>query len=165
MPGTSTQRCRAVAASTVVTAHSSVNPRPVAMSCPLPMAFSRCGDQLELAHTLAELGDAPHAIGDSDRARMTVRRAWHVVKERRAESLLARLALTWSGGTEDGGEGFTALSDAERGDRGHGAHQPGDRQEALLTVSTVEQHLTRAYRKLDVRRRTDLPVRPHPTAS
>ncbi|MCP3803245.1 AAA family ATPase [Allokutzneria sp. A3M-2-11 16] len=135
-----------------------------------------CGDQLELAHTLADLGEALHAIGDSDRARMTVRRAWYVAKECHADSLRARLALTWSDSDIDetvadvaeGDEDLTALSDAERRVAGLAAMGHTNREIArklYITVSTVEQHLTRAYRKLDVRRRTDLPVRLHPTAS
>lgn len=54
------------------------------------------------------------------------------------------------------------LSEAQRrvaalAARGHTNQQISRR--LFITVSTVEQHLTRVYRKLDVRRRTDLPER------
>lgn len=52
------------------------------------------------------------------------------------------------------------LSEAERrvaelAARGHTNRQIS--RKLFITVSTVEQHLTRVYRKLDVKRRTDLP--------
>ncbi|MDX2681401.1 response regulator transcription factor [Streptomyces sp. NY05-11A] len=45
---------------------------------------------------------------------------------------------------------------------GGGAGRPGATNEQIarklfITVSTVERHLTRAYRKLGIRRRTQLP--------
>jgi DNA-binding CsgD family transcriptional regulator len=44
--------------------------------------------------------------------------------------------------------------------RGHTNLQIAD--QLYVTVSTVEQHLTRVYRKLDVNRRADLPLGLHP---
>ena len=54
------------------------------------------------------------------------------------------------------------LSEAERRVAGLAARGHTNRQIAAtlhITVSTVEQHLTRVYRKLDVKRRSDLPAR------
>lgn len=63
------------------------------------------------------------------------------------------------GGGESDGDG-DVLSEAERRVAELAARGDTNRQIArtlFVTVSTVEQHLTRVYRKLDVRRRTDLP--------
>ena len=38
-----------------------------------------------------------------------------------------------------------------------GLSNPEIAQELFLTIKTIEMHLTRAYRKLDVRGRADLP--------
>jgi DNA-binding CsgD family transcriptional regulator len=59
----------------------------------------------------------------------------------------------------DEAEPRAALSDAELrvavlAAEGNTNRQIADR--LFITVSTVEQHLTRIYRKLDVQRRTDL---------
>ncbi|MEU8190538.1 helix-turn-helix domain-containing protein, partial [Micromonospora carbonacea] len=54
------------------------------------------------------------------------------------------------------------LSEAERRVAALAAQGHTNRQissKLFITVSTVEQHLTRVYRKLDVKRRTDLPAR------
>jgi DNA-binding CsgD family transcriptional regulator len=54
------------------------------------------------------------------------------------------------------------LSDAERKVAELAAHGHTNREigrRLYITVSTVEQHLTRVYRKLNVSKRTDLPTR------
>ena len=54
------------------------------------------------------------------------------------------------------------LSEAERRVAALAARGHTNRQIAgmlYITVSTVEQHLTRVYRKLDVKRRSELPAR------
>ncbi|MET9614390.1 helix-turn-helix transcriptional regulator [Kitasatospora indigofera] len=61
-------------------------------------------------------------------------------------------------------EGADRLSDAERRVAGLAAHGLTNREIArklYITVSTVEQHLTRVYRKLGVRRRVDLRYSPY----
>ncbi|MFI0743261.1 ATP-binding protein [Streptomyces sp. NPDC021100] len=126
--------------------------------------FQEHGDRLELAEALTELSEAHHVLGESDRARMMARRAWYTATECRAEPLLRRLSASL---TEEVPEvspdtaGATALSDAERrvatlAAKGHTNREIA--RKLYITVSTVEQHLTRAYRKLDVRSRADLPV-------
>ncbi|MBV9730796.1 MAG: AAA family ATPase, partial [Pseudonocardiales bacterium] len=42
--------------------------------------FESCGDRFELARALVELGHVHHALGEHKRARMILRRAWHVAK-------------------------------------------------------------------------------------
>jgi DNA-binding CsgD family transcriptional regulator len=68
----------------------------------------------------------------------------------------------WSG-PWTGFSARTGLSEAERRIAALAAHGYTNREIAgrlYVTVSTVEQHLTHAYRKLKVNRRTDLPSLP-----
>ncbi len=130
------------------------------------------GDKLEFARALADLGDTYHLLGDSERARMTVRRARHIAKECDSESLHTRLFPHRMDQPDDPApepEGeLTVLSDAERRVATLAAMGHTNREIArklYVTVSTVEQHLTRVYRKLKVHRRSDLPLRLQPSAS
>ncbi|EST32912.1 helix-turn-helix transcriptional regulator [Streptomyces roseochromogenus] len=133
-------------------------------------ALQAAGDRVELAHTLADLGSAYAATGDSRRARPTLRRAWRAAQECHAERLARFLqpglagtspAGPASGGAALRGDRAAELSAAERRVGGLAAQGHSNRQIAqrlCITVSTVEQHLTQVYRKLRVRNRTDLPV-------
>ncbi|MFH8798201.1 AAA family ATPase [Streptomyces sp. NPDC017936] len=133
-------------------------------------ASQAAGDRVEFAHALADLGNAYAANGDGRRARPTLRRAWRAAREchaeRLARSLQPGLAGTPPAGAafaepRPGGERAAELSAAERRVGALAAHGHSNRQIAqrlCITVSTVEQHLTQIYRKLQVRRRTDLPV-------
>ncbi len=126
-----------------------------------------CGDRLGLAHALADLGQAQRAQGDFQRARMTVRRAYDVAGECHAEALRRVLlpdvddqALENADDTDT--EALHSLSDAERRVAALAAQGSTNRQIATklyVTVSTVEQHLTKVYRKLNVTRRADLLVK------
>ncbi|QES04555.1 helix-turn-helix transcriptional regulator [Streptomyces venezuelae] len=143
-------------------------------------ALQAAGDRVELAHALADLGNAHAAAGDSRRARPVLRRAWRAARECHAERLARALrpgaASTPSAGAASGGPGRSGgprasggvlggeqaaeLSAAERRVGGLAARGHSNRQIAqrlCITVSTVEQHLTQVYRKLGVRSRTDLP--------
>ncbi|CAM3655539.1 LuxR family transcriptional regulator [Nocardiopsis gilva] len=126
------------------------------------------GDRLELALALADLSDAHHKLGEFARARLMARRAKQIAKSCNAEALCQRL-LPSEGSDGVGGdkaaspeaEVFAVLSDAERrvaalAALGHTNREIGGK--LFITVSTVEQHLTRVYRKLNVNRRTDLPT-------
>ncbi|CAM3688704.1 helix-turn-helix transcriptional regulator [Nocardiopsis rhodophaea] len=126
------------------------------------------GDRLELALALADLSDAHHKLGEFARAQLMARRAKQIAKSCNAEALCQRL-LPSEGPEGVGGdkasspeaEVFAILSDAERrvaalAALGHTNREIGGR--LFITVSTVEQHLTRVYRKLNVNRRTDLPT-------
>ncbi|PRY01763.1 AAA ATPase-like protein [Allonocardiopsis opalescens] len=125
------------------------------------------GDGLELAYSLVALTRALDALGDSNKARMIGHRAETVITDCGAEPL--RRALSYSGGGDSGGsgessgaaEGIGALSDAEQRVASLAASGYTNREIAgklYITVSTVEQHLTRIYRKLAVNGRSNLPV-------
>lgn len=131
-------------------------------------ALQQAGDQLELAHTLADLSYAYNTTGDSRRARLTMRRAWRVAKECQADGLSKALLPSLAGTSSmmpvaplPAGEGAADLSAAEYQVGVLAAQGFTNRQIASklsVTVSTVEQHLTRVFRKLKVKGRTDLPV-------
>ena len=126
------------------------------------------GDRLELAHTLVDLSESLNALGDSSRARLAMRRAWRVAKECEANGLSRRLLPSLAGVTKTlsvsslpDSRRTGDLSEAERRVAMLAAEGHTNRQIArklFITVSTVEQHLTRIYRKLNVRSRIDLPV-------
>lgn len=120
------------------------------------------GDRYELAHAFADLAEAGQALGEFNRARMMGRHAMQLAKDCHAEPLYQRLLPSCDAPerTDDSrAVRFAVLSDAERrvvnlAARGHTNREIG--RKLYITVSTVEQHLTRAYRKLKISRRTDL---------
>lgn len=120
------------------------------------------GDRHELAHVFADLSETGHALGEFGRAKMMGRRALQLATRCHAEPLRRRLHLVFDEPEqreEPHANVFAALSEAERrvvdlAARGHTNREIGHK--LFITVSTVEQHLTRAYRKLKVSRRTDL---------
>ncbi|MFE3104216.1 LuxR C-terminal-related transcriptional regulator [Nocardia tengchongensis] len=119
------------------------------------------GDELELATVLVDLGSAYRALGEVDRARPPLREAARLAEVCGAEPLLARLQVDPGAGARDtvGGHGFEALSPAERrvAELAATGNRNRDIAEHLdITTSTVEQHLTRVYRKLAVARRSEL---------
>jgi DNA-binding CsgD family transcriptional regulator len=119
------------------------------------------GARFELAQTLADLsGSVRHLT----RARMTARRAWHVARECGAEPLCERLLPD---DVPASGSQVTGLTGAERRVAALAADGHTNREIArklFVTTSTVEQHLTRVYRKLDIRYRAEIPAgfRPPP---
>ncbi|MET9697764.1 AAA family ATPase [Streptomyces sp. NPDC006529] len=126
-------------------------------------------DRLQLAKALGELGSAHRAAGDYNRARMFVRKAWHVAKSCGAQPLCQQFTpgqvdgepVTVGRETEPPREA-EVLSEAEARVALLAARGDTNREIATklyVTVSTVEQHLTRIYRKLKVKRRRDLPAR------
>lgn len=124
-----------------------------------------CGDRLELARALADLGQVYYALGDSHRARSTVRRAWQEAQACHAYALSRSLPDFSAPTPEVRPEAIEALSAAERrvaalASEGRTNHQIA--RKLFVTESTVEQHLTRIYRKLKVKRRADLPASLHP---
>ncbi|WP_131796231.1 helix-turn-helix domain-containing protein, partial [Candidatus Protofrankia datiscae] len=119
------------------------------------------GDRLQLAYALADLSDAHRRAGELTKARMITRRAVQLAQECGAEPL--RLRLTDRGGEDTSGYGgaVATLSAAELQVAMLAASGRTNREIAkklYITVSTVEQHLIRAYRKLRVSGRADLPV-------
>jgi DNA-binding CsgD family transcriptional regulator len=129
-----------------------------------------CGDRYELAHSLADLSQAYQAMKQLSWARSTLRLAAQAARECQAESLLDTIVaaedLAPPQGDQDPAaeEGTIPLSDAERRVATLAARGDTNREIArrlYITVSTVEQHLTRVYRKLNVAGREDLAVRLH----
>ncbi|RKN07376.1 helix-turn-helix transcriptional regulator [Streptomyces radicis] len=128
--------------------------------------FEDHGNRLEQAHTLADLSRAHYALGEKRRARMVFRRAWHLAKLCRARPLTEELLSVPSGLSgavaepEERAE-LSRLTDSERRVASLAVMGYTNREIAgklFITASTVEQHLTRVYRKLDVKRRQELPV-------
>ncbi|WP_414507081.1 AAA family ATPase [Streptomyces sp. NEAU-L66] len=126
------------------------------------------GDRYELARAFVELGQVWQILGKLDRAQLIRRRALQLAKSCHAEQLYDQLVATreplnseatpsqW----EDA-EGMAVLSEAERRVAALAALGRTNREigrKLHITVSTVEQHLTRVYRKLNIKRRADLPV-------
>jgi DNA-binding NarL/FixJ family response regulator len=122
-------------------------------------------DQLELADTLADLSQAQYALGEYTKARLTRTRAHQVALQSNGEEVRPPASadepdLTVPQARLDEEPVVLKLSDAERRVASLAAQGFTNRQIAAklyITVSTVEQHLTRVYRKLQVNRRADLP--------
>lgn len=129
------------------------------------------GDRLELAGALADLARAHRAAGEGRGADALVRHALRLAEECRAEPL--RQALLSPGADPEpepprvepslipavAVTGLGELSKAEHRVIALAAAGHTNREIAgtlFITVSTVEQHLTRAYRKLKVSSRADL---------
>ncbi|EFC86874.1 helix-turn-helix transcriptional regulator, partial [Parafrankia sp. EUN1f] len=124
------------------------------------------GDRLEQAHTLADLSRAYDTVDQRRRARLLLRRALHVATMCAARPLSQEL-FAISGDNRAapsdgaGREEIAALTDSERRVASLAVMGYTNREIAsrlYVTPSTVEQHLTRVYRKLNVKRRRDLPV-------
>ena len=130
------------------------------------------GDRLETARAHADIGDALRDNGEANRARLAQRTAHSIATCCQALSLLRRLDQRErdSAGQSDGstrsasaGSSSTELTEAERrvAELAALGHTNVEIACSLyVTVSTVEQHLTRVYRKLGFTRRTDVPRRP-----
>ncbi|MFJ2645694.1 AAA family ATPase [Streptomyces sp. NPDC087420] len=119
------------------------------------------GDRLELAYALADLSEVHTRAGQNNRARMVARQALDIAEENGLDPLIRRLKAREARGTgEERGEGVTVLSGSELqvaalAVSGHSNREIAEK--LFITVSTVEQHLTHAYRKLRVKGRADLP--------
>jgi DNA-binding CsgD family transcriptional regulator len=128
--------------------------------------FQRLGRKLELAEVQADLGEAYQALGDSEQQRVAVRRARHLTQECQAKGAhcVALLDVSRDSAVQrhDGMDDKLAhLSDAERRVSELAALGRTNREissSLCITISTVEQHLTRVYRKLSIQRRQDLPA-------
>jgi DNA-binding CsgD family transcriptional regulator len=128
--------------------------------------LNRCGDRAELALAFADLSQAYDVLGEARQARMMARRARHLADQSGVR--LDRCAVAEVSEPEPGdvtvkpSGGLPAdLSDAQVRVAALAAQGYTNRQIAsklFITVSTVEQHLTGVYRKLNINRRTDLPL-------
>ncbi|RKT04572.1 regulatory LuxR family protein [Streptomyces sp. 3211.6] len=134
------------------------------------------GDRTELTATLADLSRAHHILGEEARATSLARQVIHLAQQCGNETPLrgslphgpkARMAPRVPGSRQKPHAltGVSApiaeLSFAERRVALLAAQGHSNRAiaaELFVTVSTVEQHLTRIYRKLKVRKRSHLTV-------
>ncbi|MGW7723110.1 LuxR C-terminal-related transcriptional regulator [Streptomyces canus] len=126
--------------------------------------LSRSEDRYELALALAHYGRTLKELGDSARSTIVSRRAWTIAGECGAESLRRRILPGYSDDPAVPSRMFVAglpkLSASEQRVATLAAHGDTNREIALklyITVSTVEQHLTRIYRKLEIAGRQQLP--------
>jgi DNA-binding CsgD family transcriptional regulator len=123
------------------------------------------GARLELAYSFNDLSNAHLALGEHGRAHWAARQARKLAERCGAQALQAALGKTDLGTPESGNGGSTRqlgqLSDAEQRVAMLAACGYTNNQIAhklYITVSTVEQHLTRVYRKLGVAGRSELPI-------
>ncbi|MFJ3175205.1 AAA family ATPase [Streptomyces roseus] len=134
-------------------------------------ALHRCGDRVETARAMAELGRALQAEGSAAKGSAMVRSAWNLAKEAEATALCreilpdAPLAAAPARDRAPAETPATAagpkLSSSEQRVATLAAQGLTNREisaKLYLTVSTVEQHLTRVYRKLQITSRGDLPM-------
>jgi DNA-binding CsgD family transcriptional regulator/tetratricopeptide (TPR) repeat protein len=129
--------------------------------------FEATGDRLDAARVLADTGRAQYELGSAQQARVSARRARSLAVQCGGEATIDPLLppLADAGAPEAGASAgsirlLPGLSEAERRVAGLAALGHTNSQIAgklFISVSAVEQHLTRVYRKLRVRRRTDLP--------
>lgn len=125
------------------------------------------GDRLQLAGALADLSTTHARSGRFDRAEALLGRAARLAEECGTSGFAEELRSAWPvpigparGERQTPGRAFHLLSPAERrvaalAVAGHTNRAISDR--LGITVSTVEQHLTRIFRKLGVRARGELP--------
>jgi DNA-binding CsgD family transcriptional regulator len=117
------------------------------------------GDRYELTLALADLAAEYRSLGQLQRARAVGRQAWIMASECGAQPLCERLAAD-SGRVETQPDRPVAvLSHAERRVADLVALGYANREIAkqlFITQSTVEQHLTHAYRKLGISGRAEL---------
>jgi DNA-binding NarL/FixJ family response regulator len=131
-------------------------------------ALRDSGARLELAHTFTELSNAHLALGEHGRAQWAARQARNLTEQCGASTEKTVSETAEANGKADrktdGGVDRTLinqLSDAEQRVATLAAFGYTNGQIAhklFITVSTVEQHLTRVYKKLGVAGRTKLPV-------
>ncbi|MEV6612069.1 AAA family ATPase [Kutzneria sp. NPDC051319] len=124
------------------------------------------GDRFEQARVLTDLSRGYSLVEDNRRARLLFRRALHVAKICEAAPLVQELLSVSADGERmtTGAaptEGIVSLTESQRRVAALAVMGYTNREIAIklyITASTVEQHLTRVYRKLDIKHRKDLPV-------
>ncbi|MEV6584126.1 BREX system ATP-binding domain-containing protein [Streptomyces sp. NPDC051582] len=129
----------------------------------------RSGDRVETARAMADLGRALQYEG-SPKGNTMIRNAWNLAKDSEAVALCreilpdAPLTPPVRDRAQPGGHaaaGGAKLSGSEQRVATLAAQGLTNREisaRLFLTVSTVEQHLTRVYRKLRISSRGDLPM-------
>jgi DNA-binding CsgD family transcriptional regulator len=126
-------------------------------------ALRKSGDRLELAYGLADLSRVYHAIGEHRRTQVVAHQARDLADQCGAEPLKQALerdpdAAELAGPADP--QRLSTLSEAERRVASLAAEGYSNQQisrRLKVTVSNVEQHLTRVFRKLGITSRGDLP--------
>ncbi|MFE0176325.1 AAA family ATPase [Streptomyces sp. NPDC059002] len=162
LPGGHSSRARAMALRVLASAS-----KPHQRTSPLREAIDllkSCGDRLELSLAYADLSAAHSELGEFDRARLVARQAAQEAEACHIESPVDHRLLAPGASVAPAADGSDAvqplLSDAEYRVAGLAALGYTNREigsRIHVTISTVEQHLTRVYRKLNVASRADLP--------
>ncbi|MGW5449923.1 AAA family ATPase [Streptomyces asiaticus] len=129
--------------------------------------LQQSGDRYQTAQTLADLSETYRLLGDNPKARAAARRARRIAESCHADKLCHTLISAYvpsvhqapSTAAEEGK--FSKLSDSERrvailAAQGYTNREISDKLH--ITVSTVEQHLTRTYRKMQIKNRDELPT-------
>jgi DNA-binding CsgD family transcriptional regulator len=157
LPGAAVARARAITLR-VTAATRTPKERPALLQEALT-SLARVGDKSESVRVLAELAQVFRDVGLTGRARTTARRAWELARASGVESLCDR---RWSADLkahlhvvedEAPAEPAVPLTDSELAVARLAALEHTNREisrKMHITVSTVEQHLTRVYRKLGV---------------
>jgi DNA-binding CsgD family transcriptional regulator len=153
----------------VLAATNDLNRRPELLRKSADM-LAKSGDVFELALTVGELSRVCYALGDRNQARALKRRAAGLAKacgvelpgSAKSSAVAAGTPGRSTRGTERAVSDLASqLSQAELRVALLAASGHTNRQIAgmlYITISTVEQHLTRVYRKLQTRCRTELAV-------
>lgn len=161
LPGPS--RARGLCLRTLA-AVSRVSRRPQLLTEAVDM-LKDSGDDYELARALIDLSTAFKDTGDQRNARRVAHRAWHLAKQTGAEHLCREAAIDpidpeAAISAKQHQDGLSTLTTQERRIALLAAKGYTNREIAAklyITSSTVEQHLTRVFRKVNVKRRQDLP--------
>ncbi|MEU7143239.1 AAA family ATPase [Nocardia sp. NPDC046473] len=163
-PGADTPRVKAISLR-IAAATRPPRERPALLQEAL-MVLSKTKETAESVRALAELSQAFRDLGVSGRARSTARKAWTLASssglevlctQRLSTDLMAHLHVIEESDA-DLGEAAT-LTDSEMAVARLAALEYTNREisrKMNVTVSTVEQHLTRVYRKLGVRGRKEI---------
>jgi len=133
--------------------------------------LEKAADAVELARALNALSETNYLLGKASRSRVLARRARRIADTSRLR-LGGRPVLGEAQPPADASYQTTpvnddthSLTDAERrvavlAAQGYTNREVG--QKLFVSVSTVEQHLSRVYRKLQVKRRAELATRMQP---
>ncbi|MGC0416200.1 ATP-binding protein [Embleya sp. AB8] len=129
-------------------------------------ALRQSEDPLELARTLEALAESYRALAEPARAATLQSRVWRLTRDcgkRPRSRTVAHAYADLLTGTAPGSAATTTADLSESEKRvaalaASGYSNRGISEELFITVSTVEQHLTRVYRKLDIKNRRQLPA-------
>jgi DNA-binding CsgD family transcriptional regulator len=123
------------------------------------------GHHFELARALGDLGRSYHSLGERKRARLAVNRAVHLARSCQAEALRQELLPDDEAmrvvPVGPAGTGITSLTRSERRVASMAVLGYTNREIAArlyVQPGTVEQHLTKVFRKLSVSQRDQLPA-------